>query len=176
MALLKLHGWKIKDEINVTSIKKCIMVAAPHTSNWDYYYTMLMFFGLGIKFKYLAKSSLFKFPLGWLMRVTGGIPVDRTKSNYLIPKMVKLFEKEEVLTLVIAVEGTRSLTNTWKPGFYHIAKGANVPIACGYLDYSKRIGGFMATFIPEVDFVNDLPKIQSLYKDIQGKVPKQFTV
>ena len=150
--LLKLHGWKITDQVGMDKLKKCVMVAAPHTSNWDYYYTMLMFFGLGIKFKFLAKKSLFGFPFGWIMRATGGIPVDRTKANFLIPKMVKLFGDVNEMSLLIAVEGTRSYAKQWKPGFYHIAKGAEVPIACGFLDYAKRTGGFLAAFVPTGDY------------------------
>jgi 1-acyl-sn-glycerol-3-phosphate acyltransferase len=172
--MLRLHGWKIIDKVGMSSLKKCVMVAAPHTSNWDYYYTMLMFFGLGIKFKFLAKVSLFKFPFKWIMEVTGGIPVDRTKSNFLIPRMTKLFAEVEEMSLLIAVEGTRSYAKQWKPGFYHIAKGAGVPVACGFLDYSKRTGGFLGTIMPTGDYEADLVLIQELYKGIEGKNVKQF--
>ncbi len=174
--VLKLHGWKVIDKVGMNNLKKCVMVAAPHTSNWDYYFTMLMLFSLGIKFKFLAKSSLFKFPLGWIMRNTGGIPVDRSKSTSLIPRMVALIESSENLTLLIAVEGTRSYTKQWKPGFYHIAKGANIPIACGFLDYESKTGGFLATFMPKENFETDLPEIQAIYKGIKGKNANQFAV
>ena len=171
--LLKLHGWKISDQIDIARIPKCVMIAAPHTSNWDYYYTMIIFYGMGIRLRFLAKHTLFKFPFGGLMRATGGIPVDRRKSNFLVPKMVKLFQNSERLILLIAVEGTRSYTKQWKPGFYHIARNAEVPIVLGYLDYANKTGGFDSVYEPTGDYEKDLAEIQQRYTKFTGKYPNK---
>jgi 1-acyl-sn-glycerol-3-phosphate acyltransferase len=172
--LLKFHGWKISDQIGIEQVPKCVMIAAPHTSNWDYYYTMLIFYGMGVKLRFLAKHTLFKFPMGGLMRATGGIPVNRSKNNFLIPKMIKLFEASDELILLIAVEGTRSYTQKWKPGFYHIAQSAQVPIVLGYLDYARKTGGFDSVYNPTGNYDKDLAEIQQRYTKFTGKHPKQY--
>ena len=130
---LKLIGWKIGSVLD-PSIRKCVLVAAPHTSNYDYPISLATLYACGVKVKFLAKKSLFRFPLGVLMRATGGIPVDRSKHTNLVDAMVKMFHNNDDLILMTAAEGTRSYTKEWKSGFYHTATGAGVPIVLGYLD------------------------------------------
>ncbi|WP_207764414.1 1-acyl-sn-glycerol-3-phosphate acyltransferase [Raineya orbicola] len=153
------------------------MVAAPHTSNWDFFYTMVIFSSLGIRIRFLGKKSLFKFPLGLLMRFFGGIPVDRSKSNNLVSAAAEIIRKSKKIILLVPVEGTRSYTEGWKSGFYYIAQEANVPISLGFLDYARKEGGFFDDlFYPSGNYVEDLEKIQLYYKDIQGKYPEKSSL
>ena len=144
---LKLIGWKIGSVLD-PSIRKCVLVAAPHTSNYDYPISLATLYACGVKVKFLAKKSLFRFPLGVLMRATGGIPVDRSKHTNLVDAMVKMFHNNDDLILMTAAEGTRSYTKEWKSGFYHTATGAGVPIVLGYLDYRKKVAGFGDVYYP----------------------------
>ncbi|MDX1905237.1 MAG: lysophospholipid acyltransferase family protein [Thermonemataceae bacterium] len=170
--LLWITGWKIAGKLPET--KKTVMIAAPHTSNWDFFYAMSIFSALGIRVRFLGKKSLFKFPLGLLMRFFGGIPVDRSKSNNFVSAAAKMIrESQEELIILVPAEGTRGYTENWKSGFYYIAQEAGVPISLGFLDYAKKEGGFFPDmFYPTGNYVEDLEKIQLIYKDVQGKYPQ----
>ncbi len=170
--LLWLAGWKMYGHIPQT-LKKTVMIAAPHTSNWDFYYTICIFKAQGIKLRFLAKDSLFKFPMGILMRFFGGIPVDRSKRNDLVADAANLLKNADELVLLVAAEGTRGVAKEWKSGFYHIAEQAGVPISLGFLDYKKKEGGFFAeSFMPTGNYEADLIKIKTIYKDVTPKYPK----
>ncbi|MBA4053759.1 MAG: glycerol acyltransferase, partial [Marivirga sp.] len=148
---LRIIGWKVGSTLD-PSVKKCVLVGAPHTSNMDYPITLATLYASGVNVRFLAKKSLFKFPLGILMRATGGIPVDRSKHHNMVDTMINMFTENDRLILLIPVEGTRSYVKEWKSGFYHTAVGANVPIAMGYLDYGKKIAGFGDLFYPTGDY------------------------
>lgn len=172
---LRLIGWRTSSVLN-PEVKKCVLVAAPHTSNWDYPIALATLYANGVKVRFLAKNSLFNFPLGILMRATGGIPVDRSKHNNLVESMVAMFAENDKLILMIPAEGTRSLVKEWKSGFYHTAMGANVPIVLGYLDYGKKIAGFGDLFYPTGDYTNDLIEIQNFYRKFTAKHPKKSSL
>jgi 1-acyl-sn-glycerol-3-phosphate acyltransferase len=169
----KSIGWKIEGSIPA-DIKKCVVVAAPHTSNYDYPITLSVFYTLGLKVKFLAKKQLFSFPLGILMRATGGIPVDRSKKNNLVGHMTNLFAENENLYLLIPPEGTRSAVKEWKTGFYRVAEAAKVPIVLGYLDYAKKIAGFGKLFYPTGNLEKDMEEIKAFYKTITPKYPAKY--
>lgn len=172
---LKLIGWKIGSTLPPT-IKKCVLVAAPHTSNWDYPISLATLYACGVHVRFLAKDSLFKFPLGILMRASGGMPVDRSKHNNMVDSMIAMFKDNDQLILMIPVEGTRSYVKEWKSGFYHTAKGAEVPIAMGYLDYGKKIAGFGDLFYPTGDYAKDLVEIQNFYRQFQARYPEKSSL
>jgi len=113
------------------------MVAAPHTSNWDFVYARAAFFILGIRLRFTIKKELFFFPLGALLKGLGGIAIDRQSRENMTSKMIELYHQYDELVLLITPEGTRSYAEKWKKGFYYIAQGAKVPIVLGYLDYQK---------------------------------------
>jgi 1-acyl-sn-glycerol-3-phosphate acyltransferase len=169
----KWIAWKIEGSIP-PDIKKCVIVAAPHTSNYDYPITISVFYILGIPVRFLGKKQLFSFPLGILMRATGGIAVDRSKKNNLVEYMIRLFEENESLFLLIPPEGTRSAVNEWKTGFYRVAEAAQVPIVLGYLDYKKKIAGFGNIFYPTGDLEKDMKEIKAFYKNITPKYPEKY--
>lgn len=172
---LRLIGWKVGSVLD-PSIKKCVLVAAPHTSNWDYPIALATLYACGVQVRFLAKNSLFSFPLGMLMRATGGIPVDRSKHNNLVDSMVHMFSERDELILMIPAEGTRSYVKEWKSGFYHTAMNANVPIVLGYLDYAKKEAGFGDLFYPTGDYPKDLVAIQDFYRKITAKHPEQSSL
>lgn len=173
--ILKVAGYRVIDTTpkGVNSYQKAVMIAAPHTSNWDYVYTMAVLCALEIPIKYLGKESLFKFPLGILVRKLGGIPVRREQKNNLVNEMANLInDSTEQIQLIIPAEGTRSYSKEWKSGFYHIANTAGVPIILGFLDFGKKEVGFLDVFMPTGDYEKDLIKIQKKYIGITPKYPE----
>lgn len=114
----------------------------------------------------MGKDSLFVGPLGPIMRWLGGIPVYRDRSTNLVQQTIEAYDRSPELVVTIALEGTRSKVKEWKLGFYHIAKGANVPIVLGFMDYNKKIGGFGPVYYPSGDIDKDIPEIKSIYRDI----------
>jgi 1-acyl-sn-glycerol-3-phosphate acyltransferase len=171
----KSIGWKIEGRIP-TDIKKCVVVAAPHTSNYDYPITLSVFYTLNMKVRFLGKKQLFSFPLGILMRATGGIPVDRSKKNNLVEYMAHLFNENESLYLLIPPEGTRSAVKEWKTGFYRVAEMTNVPIVLGYLDYAKKVAGFGTLFYPTGNLEKDMQEIKAFYQKITPKYPEKYQI
>ncbi len=172
---LKLIGWKIGSRLD-PSIKKCVLVAAPHTSNYDYPISLATLYSSGLRIQFLAKKSLFKFPLGIIMRASGGIPVDRSKHTNMVDAMIGQFQQSEKLILMIPAEGTRGYVKEWKSGFYHTAMGANVPIVMGYLDYGKKIAGFGDVFYPTGDYQKDLVAIQNFYRQFTARHPEKSSL
>ena len=172
---LKLIGWKIGSRLN-PSIKQCVLVAAPHTSNYDYPIALATLYACGVSVRFLAKESLFRFPLGALMKASGGIPVDRSKHHNMVDAMVNMFKHNEELILMIPAEGTRSFVKEWKSGFYHTAIGAKVPIVLGYLDYGKKVAGFGDLFHPTGDYQKDLEAIQNFYRQFTARHPQKSSL
>ncbi len=158
---LKLAGWKV--EGRPPEEKKYVLIAVPHTTNWDFPITLALAFLFNMKIYWLGKASLFKWGLGPIMRWLGGIPVERSSSNNLVQKMIDAYNAAEEMVVTVSAEGTRAKVNRWKTGFYYIAQGAKVPIARGFLDYKRKIGGFGPTFYPTGDFQLDMANIKEFY-------------
>ena len=169
----KFKGWRVGETIP-SDIKKCVVIAAPHTSNWDFVYALGTYAILGLPVNYVAKKELFKFPLKGLFKATGGIPVDRTKHQNFVDAIVQKFHDSDRLYLMMAAEGTRKRVNKWKSGFYHAAMGAGVPIMMGYLDYKNKVAGFGHVIYPTGNKEQDMAKIRQFYAHIQGKNPELF--
>ena len=172
---LRLIGWKTSTTLP-PAVKKCVLVAAPHTSNLDYPIALATLYASGTRVRFLAKKSLFKFPLGILMRLTGGLAVDRSRHNNMVDALIDMFAHSEKLILMIPVEGTRSFVKEWKSGFYYTALGAGVPIALGYLDYGRKIAGFGDLFFPTGDYQKDLAAIQDFYRQFQARYPEKSSL
>jgi|SRR5690554_848000 len=168
-----LSGWEIVGD-SPKALKKYVMIAAPHTSNWDLLYARAAYYIMGIRVRYTIKKELFFFPLGILLKAMGGIPIDRknTKGN-MVDTMIDLYGKWEELALLVTPEATRSYAPNWKKGFYYVALGAKVPIVCGYLDYEKKYAGIGPTIIPTGDYEADLKKIKDFYRTVTAKYPEQ---
>ena len=177
--ILTIAGYKIIDTTpkGVQNYQKAVMIAAPHTSNWDYVYTMAALYALDVPIKYLGKASLFKFPLGILIKKLGGIPVRRDQKNNMVNDMAKMIvEATEQVILIIPAEGTRSYSKEWKSGFYHIANTAKVPVILGFLDFGKKEVGFIDEFNPTGDYEGDLKNIQKRYIGITPKHPELYSL
>ena len=172
---LSLIGWKT-GSILPASIKKCVLVAAPHTSNMDYPIALATLYAAGVRVRFLAKKDLFRFPMGLIMKLTGGLPVDRSKHNNLVEAMIDMFRRNDELILMIPVEGTRSYVKEWKSGFYYTALGAGVPIALGYLDYGRKIAGFGELFYPTGNYQRDLEVIQTYYRQFRARYPEKSSL
>ena len=163
---LKLTGWKLQGQIPTEP--KFVLIAVPHTSNWDFPITLAMAFRFRFAIYWMGKDSLFRGPMGPLMKWFGGIPIDRSSANNVVEQTIESFHRSERLVVTIPPEGTRSKVDQWKTGFYYIAQGAGVPIGRGFLDYQRKIGGFLPTFYPTGDIDKDIAEIRQSYAGITG--------
>jgi 1-acyl-sn-glycerol-3-phosphate acyltransferase len=172
-ALLDAAGWSIVG--GAPDAKKFVLIAAPHTSNWDFVYALACTSALGLPLRWLGKDALFKGPTGAMFRALGGIPVDRSKQNNMVDRMADALVKADALALLVPAEGTRKAGTRWKSGFYHIARRAGVPIALGFLDYAHKRAGIGPLLWPSGDVRADMDKIRAFYADIAAKRPEHFT-
>ncbi|MFO0694163.1 MAG: lysophospholipid acyltransferase family protein [Polyangiales bacterium] len=172
-AFFAMTGWTL--EGGVPPVKKMVLIAAPHTSNWDFPYTIASAFGLELPIHWMGKHTLFEGPKGLLFRALGGIAIDRTKANNIVQAMIDEMNAREEFFLVVPAEGTRKASAYWKSGFYHIARGANVPIALAYLDFGKKRAGIGPLVYPTGDIKADMDKIRAFYAEMSGKFPEKFT-
>ncbi|GGC74998.1 lysophospholipid acyltransferase family protein [Undibacterium terreum] len=171
--MLRLLGWKIDGRAPAES--KYVMIAAPHTSNWDFPYTLMAAFAMRLNLYWMGKDTLFPPVLGSVMRWLGGIAVNRRQSGNMVQGTVDAFHNAQQLAVVVPPEGTRGKVTHWKTGFYYIAVGANVPIALGYLDFKRKVGGIGKMFYPTGNLEADMAEIQKFYAGISGKNPHQFS-
>ena len=169
--VLKMRGWRIEGRF--PEISKYVLIAAPHTSNWDFPITLAIAFALKGKIYWMGKDSLFRRPFYHLFRWLGGIPVDRSKSNNMVDQMILQFAVNDQLVLTIPPAGTRRHVMKWKTGFYYIATGANVPVVLAFMDYRNKVGGIGGIFYPTGDIDTDMRKIRAFYSGIHGKNPVQ---
>lgn len=166
-------GWQAEDLY--PEVKRCIIVLAPHTSNWDFIMGKLTAGSVGRKGMFLIKSDWFFFPLNLFFKAIGGIPVYRNKRNaHMTDAVADLFSQREELCIAITPEGTRKANPHWKKGFYYIAQKAQVPILLCQLDYEKKYGGITELFYPSGDEEADLRHIKDYFKNVQGKHPENF--
>ncbi len=151
-----------------------VLIAAPHTSNWDFPLMLLYAAAFEIKVTWMAKHSLFFPPLGWFMRLLGGMPIVRHENRNVVDSMVDVFRDASQLVLVVPAEGTRELTEYWKSGFYHIARQASVPIVPSFLDFGRKRGGFGPALYVSGDVAADMQYFREFYADMAGKFPAKF--
>lgn len=169
---MRLAGWHIKG--GAPDVKRFVLVAAPHTSNWDLPAVLSMTWVLGLRIHWLGKKQLFRWPYGWLMRLLGGVPVDRSAPQGTVAQVAKAFEGREEFVLLIPTEGTRSRAEYWKSGFYYIAKAAGVPIVLGRMDWGDKVGMLDEPLWPSDDLVADMDRVRAYYDGAQAKYPEKF--
>jgi 1-acyl-sn-glycerol-3-phosphate acyltransferase len=170
--LLRVTGWQL-----IGARPNCdhyVLIAAPHTSNWDFPLMLVFAVAFDIKVTWMAKHSLFYPPMGWIMRALGGMPIVRHKNRNVVAAMVSAFANVQSLVLVVPTEGTRERSEYWKSGFYHIARQARVPIVPSFLDYKRRHGGFGAAFDVTGNVRADMQHFRDVYHGMEGKFPKNF--
>jgi 1-acyl-sn-glycerol-3-phosphate acyltransferase len=171
-ALLAAFGWRIAGD--VPNLPKLVLIAAPHTSNWDFPLAMAVIFAIGIHVSWMGKHTFVNGPLSPLLRWLGGIPVDRRGAQGVVGQMVDVFNQREQFVLGLAPEGTRKKVTAWKTGFYHIAVGAGVPIVPVTFDYGRRLVRIGAPLYPTGDITADMVHIEAFYQGVVGKNPHQF--
>jgi len=170
--ILRLFGWRVEGNIP-PALSKVVVIAAPHTSWWDFPLGILARAAIGRKIHFLGKASLFKPPWGWLMRWLGGHPVDRTKHSNLVQQVVDLFNQKSDFAIALAPEGTRKKVTEFKSGFYYIARGAQVPIICVRMDYGHRVVSFGTPLDTSENTEEDLRKLWNHFVGVRGKRPEQ---
>ncbi len=164
--LLRIAGWKITGR--KPEIKKYVMIAAPHTSNWDFFFGLLMNLYFKNEIYWMGKKQIFRMPFGWIMKWFGGIPVDRSRSNNLVSAVIDEYKKNDSLIVALSPAGSRKNSGKWKTGFYHIATGADVPISLGYIDFKTKTVGYGRMFYPSGDMEKDMVEITGFYSDKSG--------
>lgn len=176
--LLDWTGWKV--DITVPRRDKCVICVAPHTSNWDFLLGLFAYRSLGRKANFLMKEFWFFFPLKYLLKALGGIPVPRkgNSTESLTQKVIRLFNSNSYLNLAVTPEGTRSFTSRWKSGFLYIAYGAKVPIQLGVIDYSSKTISIREEYQPTGNIEEDMKKIRLYYKDFKNAAlyPDKFCI
>jgi 1-acyl-sn-glycerol-3-phosphate acyltransferase len=172
--VLNAKGWQVQGSLPANT-PKCVLIAAPHTSNWDLPYTLMVAFCLHLNIYWMGKAGIFRWPFGPLMRWLGGIAVDRTKTNNLVAaSAAAIAAADGPLQLVVPPEGTRGKTRHWKTGFYFIALQAQVPIVMAYMDYERKVSGLGPVFQPTGDVDADMAAIKRFYAPFKGRRSAEF--
>jgi 1-acyl-sn-glycerol-3-phosphate acyltransferase len=170
--VLKLSGWKVVNVAPATG--SYLIIAAPHTSNWDFPIGIAIAFHLRLKVYFIGKHTLFEGVLGPVMRWLGGIPLNREASKNFVDASIETYANNKNLIFAIAPEGTRASVSRWKTGFYHMAKGANVPLALAFFDYATRTGGIGKMFSTTESMAADMQTIADYYRPMTGKNPSNY--
>ena len=171
LLLYRLRGWKAAGV--VPRPRRFILIAAPHTSNWDFVNFLGLTADLDIRPHFMAKLSLFRWPLGGFIRQMGGVPVDRRGGSNVVEQMVREFARRSEFMLTVAPEGTRGKAKKWRTGFYQSALAAKVPMVVGLMDYGTRTGGIGPLIWPSGDFRADMLKVLESYKNCVPRVPER---
>lgn len=172
--ILRLFGWTVVG--TRPDLPRYVLIGAPHTSNWDFPLALLVAASLGVRIQWLAKHTLFRPPLGMIMRALGGISVKRDQHQGTVEKLAEQLRATDRFVLGVAPEGTRSRRESWKSGFYRIAVAAGVPIVLGFVDYGSRTAGLGPVLHPSGDIVRDFEQIASFYRDKRGRYPEKESV
>ncbi len=171
LRLLALFGWRI--DVVWPPVPKCVIIVYPHTSNWDFVVGYLSRIAVGLPVQWIGKDTLFRWPIVGLLRRMGGIPVNRREHTGLIDQLTQEFERRPWLWLALAPEGTRSRTDYWKSGFYHLALAANAPVGLAFIDYRTRVVGLTTFLTLSGDQEEDLARMRAAYAGKVGKHPDQ---
>jgi 1-acyl-sn-glycerol-3-phosphate acyltransferase len=163
---LKLTGWQVVGE--KPAFKNYVLIVAPHTSNWDFPAGVSTAFMLGLNPFWMGKDALFRFPHGFIFSLLGGVAIDRSRSHNMVASSIRQLKDSEEFCLVITPEGTRSLTEGWKTGFYHIAHGAGVPLVLGFIDGATKRIGLGTTIVLTGDMDADFAQCAAFFKPIKG--------
>ncbi|MDA0176505.1 Acyltransferase [Mesoflavibacter sp. HG96] len=168
----KILGWKVVGNTNFSkdTVKKAVLISAPHTSNFDFIIGLLLRKVVDLKSNYLGKKELFVWPIGYYFRAVGGVPVDRKNKENKVETIAKLFEGKDEFRLTLAPEGTRSKVEKWRTGFYYIAKQANVPIIMFTLDFENKQNKISEPFYPTDNIEEDFKYMKSFFKGVKGKI------
>ncbi len=163
LALWHASGWRM--EALLPALDKFVIIAVPHTTNWDYWHMLCMALLCRRRPHVTVKKELFRPPLGFFLRAFGGIPIDRSKSSNMSEQIAEMFAKHSRFMMVFTVEGSRKYTEYWKTGFYYAALKANVPIVFGYIDYKRKRSGGSFVFYPTGNLEEDFQVMKAFYEE-----------
>ncbi len=172
--VLKMTGWRVVGPL--PDIHKYLIIAAYHTSNWDFVIGLCAAFVLRIKTYWIGKDSLFRPPFHWFFRWVGGIPTNRDRSQNMVGRIIEVFEEHKNMIIALAPEGTRKRMPYWKSGFYHIALGAGIPIVLAFIDYPSKSCGIGEVFYPTGDMEADMKQIRAFYSRFMGRFSELMTL
>lgn len=175
IGLMRLTGWKFTGE-NFPDLRKFVVIVAPHTSNWDFPLGIMAKFAVGIRGTFLGKDTLFRLPLGILMRWLGGFPVDRTSKSDVVTQTVELVEKADRVIIALSPEGTRKATPRWRSGFWWIAHKAQIPIVPVAFDYPNRAIHIFPPVSTTGDPDADIAALRTLYRSEMAFAPAKYVV
>jgi len=170
----KILGWKVEGNTTMSkeTIKKAVIIAAPHTSWHDFFIGLFLRRVIDIKTNFVGKKELFAWPFGYYFRAVGGVPLNRSKNENKVEAIAKEFNKQEEFRITFAPEGTRKKVEQWRTGFYYIAKAAKVPIIMFTLDFKNKSNTISEPFYPTDDVIADFKFMRAFYKGVIGKKPK----
>jgi 1-acyl-sn-glycerol-3-phosphate acyltransferase len=171
---VRITGWRVIGPL--PDLQKYVIIAAYHTSNWDFVIGLCAAFMLRVKAYWIGKDNLFKPPFDRFFRWIGGIPINRSKSQNMVECIIQVFRENTNLLIALAPEGTRRKTHYWKSGFYHIALGASIPIVLAFIDYPTKSCGIGEVLYPTGDVEADMKKIRAFYSRFVGKFPEMMTL
>lgn len=170
--VLRGFGWSL--DVQLPDQPKMVVLAAPHTSNWDFVFALATIFALDLKMSLFAKHTLFKPPFGAFFRWVGLIPVNRNAAHGVVGEVARAFAAQPQLIIGLAPEGTRRRVAKWKSGFWHMANAAQVPMVCAYLDYGRKQAGTRLVMMPTEDMEADIARIRADYRDVTPHTSKNF--
>ncbi|HMO68277.1 MAG TPA: lysophospholipid acyltransferase family protein [Novosphingobium sp.] len=172
--LYRMRGWRLRGQ--APDVRKCVIIGAPHTTNWDFIFFLGATRSYGIRPSFMGKHSLFRWPLTRFMLDMGGLPVDRSARANYVDQVAAEFARRDDLMLVIAPEGTRKPVPHWRSGFYHIALAAGVPIVPAWVDHERMEGGLGPPVWPSGDYAADMARIAAFYHDMMPGHPRLAAV
>lgn len=170
--MLRAAGWDIHP---FPDIPKAMVVAGPHTSNWDGVLGLACGVALGLDARFMIKHTLFKGPLGWVLRRFGAIPVDRSQAGGVVGQAVEQFAEHDQMVIVVTPEGTRHNAKKWKTGFYQIATQAGVPIVVAAADYRKKQLTYPLILQPSDDMTADMQKLYAAFAGVTPRRPERLS-
>lgn len=170
--VLAHYGWTL--DMQLPDEPQLVVLAAPHTSNWDFVFAVATIFALDLRIALMAKHTLFRWPFGAFFRWAGLIPVNRSAPQGAVGEMTRAFAQNPQLVIGLAPEGTRRRVEKWKSGFWQIARAAQVPIACAYLDYERKVAGANLVLRPSDDYEADLARIREYYRHVKPHTSSNF--
>lgn len=173
LRILQVCGWRL--DVRIPDQPKLLLLAAPHTSNWDGFFAVVAMIALDLRLGLFVKHTLFKTPFAGIFRALDAIPIDRRAAGGLVAQTIQAYNERTELLIGLAPEGTRKRVDKWKRGFHLIATGAKVQVVCAYLDYGKKIVGTGLVLDCTDDYAADLEKVQAFYRTITPSCPERFS-
>ncbi|MFA7487633.1 MAG: 1-acyl-sn-glycerol-3-phosphate acyltransferase [Lysobacteraceae bacterium] len=166
-SILRAGGWRIDGQF--PDVRHLVIIIAPHSSAWDAFWGIAGMLALGVRINFMAKAELFRGPLGWLLRLLGGMPVVRNRAHGAVEQAAAQVRRAPVCWFLLAPEGTRKRVEHWKSGFWHIARNADAPLMCAHFHYPDKTMVLGPVMPLSDDLDADMTAIREHYRPFIGK-------